>query len=40
MKQMLDQAISAGVDAFAAAFATDEPGRAMDQFLAARRARR
>ena len=33
----LNQAISAGVDAFAAAFETAEPRRAMAQFLAARR---
>jgi enoyl-CoA hydratase len=36
----LDAAIDAGVDAFVAAWETDEPRRAMAEFLAARRARR
>lgn len=33
----LDQAIAAGIDAFAAAFESDEPRRAMREFLARRR---
>ncbi|MBV9756721.1 MAG: enoyl-CoA hydratase/isomerase family protein [Alphaproteobacteria bacterium] len=36
----LDAAIGAGVDAFAAAYATDEPQRLMAEFRAAKRARR
>lgn len=36
----LPEAIAAGVDAFAAAYATDEPHRMMADFLAAKRARR
>ncbi len=36
----LDQAIGAGVNAFAAAFETEEPTRRMADFLAERRARR
>ena len=36
----LRAAVSAGIDAFAAAFATDEPQREMAKFLAAREARR
>jgi enoyl-CoA hydratase/carnithine racemase len=36
----LRDAVAAGVDAFAAAFETDEPARALGAFLAARRARK
>jgi enoyl-CoA hydratase/carnithine racemase len=36
----LRAAVSAGIDAFAASFATDEPRREMTRFLAARAARR
>jgi enoyl-CoA hydratase len=36
----LRAAVSAGIDAFAASFATDEPQREMAKFLAAREARR
>ncbi len=36
----LRAAVSAGIDAFAASFATDEPQREMEKFLAARKARR
>jgi enoyl-CoA hydratase len=36
----LRAAVSAGIDAFAASFATDEPRREMSRFLAAREARR
>jgi enoyl-CoA hydratase len=38
-KLPLDEAIAAGVDAFAAAFETDEPRRRMTEFLARRRSR-
>jgi enoyl-CoA hydratase len=33
-------AIAAGIDAFGAAYATDEPRATMDKFLAAQKARR
>jgi hypothetical protein len=36
----LRAAVSAGIDAFAASFATDEPRREMAKFRAAREARR
>jgi enoyl-CoA hydratase/carnithine racemase len=36
----LRAAVSAGIDAFVASFATDEPQREMAKFLAARKARR
>ena len=35
----LSAAIAAGIDAFAAAYESDEPGAAMTKFLAARRSR-
>ena len=36
----LSAAIAAGIDAFAAAYATDEPRTAMRKFLATRKARK